>query len=557
MSVLQSQYNELRYLKRKGLEEESRIIGNALRDQIRQYGVDCVYYKLNTDNFIDFKNIIDQNTILRKAYGYEITPDYTLSAPMIVYAEVQTDIFQLNKYGYNPNVEVDFYFDRIDFACALATKCGRYKEYKIDKKEIVTIIPNITNEYVEYNGQKQYLSAHEFPYELGVFGDSPIYTCENLSGYFRAIIHPYEYDKEYTILCDPYEHTQFNVEFPVNKDLYRSLKYKIENDDYLETLIYLTYKVIKENNGDNTYKSVLSGYIHGSVLFYDINHLGKYVDLIHPSVGDIIEIDFPDDKNREKYEITDCFDKQLTQDGINPLLHKYIWKCKGRRYTNSYEENTPQTEGDNRVEEMQKYNTVTTDEVTDSISMYDTIDGDVKEDAVYGGYDGVITEYDIMKPNPYNDKYDYIDDGTAIDLIRFDCGSRLITNGYDLMFMPAKSIENGDACCYKIAMTSAELPGKSCLVEQKMKWLKATDSQIVFININGEVTQLICDMCATNNNLNICLNSLTEKTLNDGKSLNNNNQNFYKFSGTKTYMWATPYNLFAKLQSNKQLYQIV
>ena len=50
------------------------------------------------------------------------------------------------------------------------------------------------------------------------------------------------------------------------------------------------------------------------------------------------------------------------------------------------------------------------------------IDGDVKEDAVYGGYDGVITEYDIMKPNPYNDKYDYIDDGTAIDLIRFDCG---------------------------------------------------------------------------------------------------------------------------------------
>jgi hypothetical protein len=90
------------------------------------------------------------------------------------------------------------------------------------------------------------------------------------------------------------------------------LKYKIENDDYLETLIQLTYKVSKVDNGDGTYKSVLSGYVHGSVLFYDIVHLGKYVDLIHPSIGDIIEIDFPDDKNREKYEITDCFDKQLT-----------------------------------------------------------------------------------------------------------------------------------------------------------------------------------------------------------------------------------------------------
>lgn len=143
----------------------------------------------------------------------------------------------MNKYGHIPNVEVEFAFDRIDFACALATKCGRYKEYKINKKEINSIVPDVTNEYVEYNGEKHYLSSHEFPYKIGVGGDSPVYTCENLSGYFCALIGPYEYDKEYTILCDPYEHTKFDVSFPVNKDLYRSLKYTIENDDYLETLI--------------------------------------------------------------------------------------------------------------------------------------------------------------------------------------------------------------------------------------------------------------------------------------------------------------------------------
>ena len=56
-------------------------------------------------------------------------------------------------------------------------------------------------------------------------------------------MYPYEYGKEYTIVCDPYEHTDFNVKFPVNGDLYRSLKYKIENDEYLETLLYLTYRV--------------------------------------------------------------------------------------------------------------------------------------------------------------------------------------------------------------------------------------------------------------------------------------------------------------------------
>ncbi|MBP5784562.1 MAG: hypothetical protein J6W16_03135 [Methanobrevibacter sp.] len=90
------------------------------------------------------------------------------------------------------------------------------------------------------------------------------------------------------------------------------MKYKIENDDYLETLIYLTYRVDQVKINATSSVNILSGYVHGSLLFYDINAIGKYVEMIHPAVGDIIEIDFPDDKNKEKYEITDCYDKQLT-----------------------------------------------------------------------------------------------------------------------------------------------------------------------------------------------------------------------------------------------------
>ena len=74
-------------------------------------------------------------------------------------------------------------------------------------------------------------------------------------------------------------------------------------------MIYLTYRVDRVKKSSGTYVNILSGYVHGSVLFYDIDKIGKYVDLIRPAVGDIIAIDFPDDKNREKYEITDCYDK--------------------------------------------------------------------------------------------------------------------------------------------------------------------------------------------------------------------------------------------------------
>ena len=79
---------------------------------------------------------------MKRAYGYNITPDYTLSAHMITYAEMQSDIFLLNKIGVNPNSEIDFNFDKIDFACALAPKCGQLREYHIDENEVKCIVPD-------------------------------------------------------------------------------------------------------------------------------------------------------------------------------------------------------------------------------------------------------------------------------------------------------------------------------------------------------------------------------------------------------------------------------
>ena len=583
MSVLQSQYEEVRYLKRKGLEEESRIIGNALRDQIRQYGIDCTYYKLDEKFASTFRKTIDQNTILKRAYGYEMNPDYSMSVDMITYVDAQQDLFKMNNLGFQVDAEFDFHFDKIDFACALATKCGQLKEYKIDEKEIFCEVPSVVSSYVEYNDGKYHLSASEFPYELGFESAQPTYSCGILSGKYRALIQPYEYGKVYTIVCDPYEHTSFNVSFPANSDLYRSLKYKIENDDYLETLIYLTYRIDKVRRSSSEYVNVLSGYVHGSVLFYDIDKIGKYVDLIRPTVGDIIEIDFPDDANKEKYEITDCFDKQLTQDGISPLMHKYIWKCKAKRYINSYEESTPQSEADDRIQEINKYNQAIDDAVSKDISMYDKIGEreisayselsgtykkkvNVNEDAAYGGYDGVTEEYDKQAPGPYHEKYDFVDDGTAIDLIVFGIGSKILTNGYDLLFMDMHKN------FYQIEVKSTPLPSHQCLFEQDLRWLKATDSQIVFINVEGESTSIACDYEATQSEIEICLNSLYDKTLDDTKprsiddvrldpkddgSFNKMHDNFYKFKGTRTYMWSDGMHLYAKLASSKMLNKII
>lgn len=556
MAVRQDSIDELRYIKRQNLEQEARVVGNYYRDLIRSYGIDCRYWKLNTSEFINFKGIIDENARLLRAYGCNVNPCYNCSADMITYMEVQTDILQLQKWGLNPSMDVTFYFDSMDFACWLATKCGQLKEYPIEETDIYCEVPECTSAFVEHDGQKVQLSSYEFPYELGL-GWNQFYKCDMLSGKFQAILTGYDpenLDQEYTMVCDPYEHVDFNVKFPVNKDLYRSMKRVIENDDYLETLLYLTYKIKKVKvggvgeDGSEQFKFYLVGKLHGSVLFYDTDALGKYAELIHPMVGDVVEIDFPDEKSREKYEITECFDRQISQDGINPLLHKYIWKCKARRYVNAGEEGAPPaSEADERIEEMHRLDQTISEEVAEDVSLYPD-----QEDAAYGGYDGVIDRYDKDAPKPTHEKYDFIDDGTAVDIHRFACGSKLVTNGYELLFIDG----GGDA--YQITTNSLELPYKNALIEQDLRWLKASDSCVAFINIEGESTRIAVDYEATNGELELCLNDLHAKSLDTtGKQTNKDFDNFFKFKGTRTYMWATRDALFVKLQSNKQLYRIV
>ena len=119
-------------------------------------------------------------------------------------------------------------------------------------------------------------------------------------------------------------------------------------------MLFLTFTVDKTVDAYGKHKFILHGKLHGNVLFYDLNKVGKYMDKIHPEVGDIVTIDFPDENNREQYEITDAFDKQLQSDGISPLLHKYIWKCTAKRHIDNYD-NVESNDANDILEEKTKY----------------------------------------------------------------------------------------------------------------------------------------------------------------------------------------------------------
>ena len=173
MSIIQSKIDEIRYIKRQNVEEEAKIVGNYYRDILRQFGVDCNYYKIKIPYLEQFKTTIDENTLILHAYGQDNKPDYSVSSDMITFMEVENDVFQLNKYGVIPNMDVNFYFDSKDFACALAYKMGQLKEYKIKETKFSIEVPESVSDYVEYDAdgdgvnEKYYLSDDLFPYGIG------------------------------------------------------------------------------------------------------------------------------------------------------------------------------------------------------------------------------------------------------------------------------------------------------------------------------------------------------------------------------------------------------
>lgn len=359
---------------------------------------------------------------------------------------------------------------------------------------------------------------------------------------------------EQTVVCDPYEHADFKVSFPKNSDLYYSLKHTIQNDKYLETMLFLTFTVDKVDLGGGESKYVLHGKTHGSVLFFDLDQLGKYSERIHPAIGDIVEIDFPDENNREKYEITDCFDKQLTPDGINPLLHKYVWKCKARRYVNSYEEGAPESnEADKRLVEKNDYDAVVQEQAAENVSKYEDIDPDknISQDAVYGGYDGVVDRYDKQGAAVNHVKYDFIEGVQCLDIMRFGCGSRLVTDGYEIVFVTS----GGDA--YVVAQGGHAPVVKACTFESGTRWLKASDSQVVFVNVEGESCVIVTEAQPGMATAEISIDDMYASTVEPGESANVNGDSFIKFNGTRTLMFATQTGLFAKLAEFGKTYQLV
>lgn len=204
--------------------------------------------------------------------------------------------------------------------------------------------------------------------------------------------------------------------------------------------------------------------------------------------------------------------------------------------------------------ERNDYDAAVQEEVAEKISLYDDIDSEkgIQQDAVYGGYDGVVDKYDKQDASKIKHvRYDMIEGSTALDVMRFGCGSRLVTDGYDLIFVTAA----GDA--YVVVSRKDPPVVKAAQFECGTRWLKATDSQLLFVNVLGEPCILAADESVPHGVMELNIDDIYSSTVDTGPSVNRNSDNFVKFRGTRTVMFATPGGLYARFAAREGVYQLI
>ncbi len=536
--------NELRYLKYDNLKQEARIIANYYHDIIHSYGMDCTYYKMSVDLPPEFEKVIKSNNTLKQAYGYDDNPDFSLSCNLITYTEIDDDIFILDRLGKSNTPKVNFYFDITDFATKFMTKLGQFKEYKcipiqisgnITENNRIIFQTDISSEVLTGKVSCNFLTDFDGGYSNSEF-DGNINTnngrIPNLSSVIDPIVNvvynggaaaPKTYPIKGIATCLVTEHSQPKFIIPVNEYLARSFTYNAENGD-VATAAYFKYSI----NEDRSY----TGTLYATVLYYDLKTVSKFAQNIHPEVGDVISLDTS--FGPQIYEITDSNNQNLTTNGINPLVHKYIWKCEATRRIASHD-NGPMSEGMIQAHENLLKETISRNSYSNALEAYPD-----DSDLIYGGFKGNTYQESSNSSGDsgitWDESISYTDNN-IVNIFNFTNGSKLITDGYNLYF------ENINNQITKIS-TFSEPTEDIDKLPINLRYLKADAGNIYFQNILGDYIKLVGSSDMSDYNIDIANISY------DNSNLNSTDMNFYKFSNCKTILFASQFNLFAKLENN-------
>lgn len=251
-------------------------------DMIRINGVDLIYYR----RFNTFFQQGEQNTA-NMVYGQDSTAEFYLSGIVRAFLQINKQQFSFNLMGYQAQEQIDIWITIEDFRARFATIVGQVNTELF----CVPITGDIYN--------RQYYGYIDIPQ-------------------FYAQIYGQLNDNNYVYNAYPQ-----NKERPLNSQYFTSL-YRISNLQPLSG--YLNGQLTDYIQND----SYITGYVEGQISYHSLKNIQNSPSWnVAPQVGDYFK--FNVGQIQQQYEVNQVLDKQLTKDGLNPLLGRYLYRCKAIR----------------------------------------------------------------------------------------------------------------------------------------------------------------------------------------------------------------------------------
>lgn len=343
--------DKIQYSYRANLENEQKLQAGYFRECINHYGIPVTYFRYQTDFFAS-----PSGTSCNYTYGETPVSNYTVSGDFNIYMNIQEDNPFLKKFGMSTAVNSEIYFMRDEFEEEFRDKLG-------------TPTTNIFTSYISGNviNNECILSGNIVNNDLS--GYTSAYTSVptgSITGDFGFTF--IRYPKKYN---DQIAYSPSFTERYVNGTLTGNLSGLVDIS----------------GNG------IIAGYVSGALNYYNNIAVGNNPNFkIAPQPGDFIrlkEFDIDVDNN-EEYEITEVMDKNLSPNGINPLLKRYIWKCSITRRMPSHENVIGTTQQEKFTPNLSVYNNwseiVSNDRIFDYNNNIDNIDNKSNKNNVYGDW---------------------------------------------------------------------------------------------------------------------------------------------------------------------------
>lgn len=365
----------VKFFDQKVLRKERELIDSWDYEICNQYGMDCLFVsqkaKFPKTKLIPFQFDKDretprQNDLFFHAYGEISRPEYNEPFQTRVYVQFTEDLFAINGFGLNADLNTTLIFNKTSFALDGALAMGDNKtinkqfkfSMEVDNEDPYAIINYKTNG-LKFKSRFNWKSKDLIEGELFEFDIDP----ENI----------------------------------VKPDILNTFKRRYSASKFIETY-KLYFKINQKKFNKLTGKYKISGTcIANFVIRNPWKAYSQFLNRITPSVGDLVLINGIDD-NIIKLEIMEVEAENKTQQGISPLLGSYSFRCTAKPYiadNNASMLNNPITAPTDINAKKLIIQTVmnhAASKIADHISTYeklytDEMGFDFTEDDVYGGYD--------------------------------------------------------------------------------------------------------------------------------------------------------------------------